>query len=61
MVRKITNRTHRDVDFVTDASESEKTNVLNYCRDFPIALKLPLSQFFGYRNVLCWVSALGIL
>ena len=42
-VWKIINRIHQDVDFVVDASEGEQTNILNYRRDFPLTLKLPLS------------------
>ena len=40
---KIIYRTHQDVDSVADASEGEKTNILNYRPDFPLTLKLPLS------------------
>ena len=42
MAWKIIIRTYQDVDFVADASEGEKTNILNYGRDFPLTLKLPL-------------------
>ena len=42
VVWKIINRTHQDVDFVTDASESENRNILYNSRDFPLTLKLPL-------------------
>ena len=40
MIRKIINRTHQDVDFVADTSESEKRNVELQSGQFPI-LKLP--------------------
>ena len=42
VVWKIINRPHQDVDFVTDASESENRNILYNSRDFPLTLKLPL-------------------
>ena len=40
---KIINLTHQDKHFVADASESEKTNILNYSWDFPLISKLPRS------------------
>ena len=42
VVWKIINRPHQDVDFVTDASESEKRNILYNSRDFLLTLNLPL-------------------
>ena len=36
VVWKIISRTHQGVDFVADASESKKRNILNYSRDFPL-------------------------
>ena len=48
-------RTHQVVDFVVDASESERANTMKHNRDFPYIPKHPQLNN-NYRDLNTWLS-----